>query len=69
MAQRLLLLLTVVAPAAAMKWSIDHNLDEVQALVLGGRLSLDFGPAKYAHEVMLFSKNWVDLFLSVGRGH
>jgi hypothetical protein len=43
-----------------MKWFIDHNLDEVQALVPGGRLSLDFGPAKYAHEVMLFRKNWVD---------
>jgi hypothetical protein len=45
-----------------MKWFIDHNMDEVQALVPGGRLSLDFGPAKYAHEVMLFRKNWVDLF-------
>ncbi len=23
-------------------------------------MSLDFGPAKYAHEVMLFRKNWAD---------
>jgi hypothetical protein len=27
-----------VSPAAAMKWFIDHNLYEVQALVPGGRL-------------------------------
>jgi hypothetical protein len=44
----IVVIVSIVAPAVAMKWFIDHNLDEVQALVPGGRLSLDFGPAKYA---------------------
>jgi hypothetical protein len=41
-----------------MKWFIDHNL---AFSTWRKTVSLDFGPAKYAHEViMLFRKNWVD---------